>query len=117
MGSFGGAFDSPVVASAITWGASAPTRCANARRRCKELHEMVDFEHRLVKRWSGGAFIKAGLATMAAGFLPIGLYTLFGPADGNPIGLGLLMVVLVPVGFLLAGVGVMRLLIAWLTRR
>ena len=78
---------------------------------------MVDFEHRLVKRWSGAAFIKAGLATMAAGFLPIGLYTLVGPADGNPIGLGLLMVVLVPAGFLLAGIGVMRLLIAWLMRR
>jgi hypothetical protein len=78
---------------------------------------MVDFEHRLVKRWSGGAFIKAGLATMAVGFLPIGLYTLVGPADGNPIGLGLLMVVLVPAGFLLAGIGVMRLLIAWLMRR
>lgn len=78
---------------------------------------MVDFEHELVKRWSGAAFIKAGLVVMAAGFLPIGLYTLFGPADGNPIGLGLLMVVLVPVGFLLAGIGVMRLLIAWLLQR
>ena len=78
---------------------------------------MVDFEHRLVKRWSGGAFIKAGLATMAAGFLPIGLYTLFGPADGNPIGLGLLMVALVPLGFLLVGIGLLRFLIAWLQQR
>jgi len=78
---------------------------------------MVDFEHRLVKRWSGAAFIKAGLVVMAAGVAPILLYTLLGPADGNPIGLGLLMVVLVPVGFLLAGVGVMRLLIAWLTKQ
>ena len=78
---------------------------------------MVDFEHKLVKRWSGATFIKAGLATMAVGFLPIGLYTLFGPADGNPIGLGLLMVVLVPAGFLLAGIGAMRLLIAWLTKQ
>ena len=78
---------------------------------------MVDFEHRLVKRWSGAAFIKAGLVVMAVGFVPIGLYTVFGPADGNPIGLGLLMVALVPLGFLLMGIGVLRFLIAWLQQR
>jgi hypothetical protein len=27
-----------------------------------------------------------------AGYLPLQLYIIFGPADGNPIGLGLLMV-------------------------
>ncbi|MDQ2701516.1 MAG: hypothetical protein M3Y70_01605 [Pseudomonadota bacterium] len=78
---------------------------------------MADFEHKLVKRWSGATFIKAGLLLMAVGFLPIALYTMLGPADGNPIGLGLLMVVLVPVGFLLAGIGLLRLLIARLQPR
>jgi hypothetical protein len=78
---------------------------------------MVDFEHRLVKRWSGATFIKAGLVVMAVGVAPILLYTLLGPADGNPIGLGLLMVALVPLGFLLVGIGLLRFLIAWLQRR
>ena len=78
---------------------------------------MHDFEHKLVKRWSGAAFIKAGLTVMAVGFFPIGLYTLLGPADGNPIGLGLLMVALVPLGFLLVGIGLLRFLIAWLQQR
>ncbi len=78
---------------------------------------MIDFEHRLVKRWSWLAFVKAGALVMAIGLGPILLYTLLGPADGNPIGLGLLMVVLVPVGFLLVGIGLLRLLIALLQRR
>ena len=78
---------------------------------------MTDFEHKLVKSWSGAAFIKAGLVVMAIGVGPILLYTLLGPADGNPIGLGLLMVVAVPAGFLLLGIGLLRLLIAWLMRR
>ena len=78
---------------------------------------MHDFEHKLVKRWSSTTFIKAGLVVMAVGFLPIGLYTLLGPADGNPIGLGLLMVALVPLGFLLVGIGLLRFLIAWLQQR
>ena len=85
MGSFGGAFDSPVVASAIAWGGGTLER--------RRLHQGRPGDDR--RRFPADR-----------------LYTLFGPADGNPICLGLLMVVLVPVGFLLAGVGVMRLLIA-----
>jgi hypothetical protein len=73
---------------------------------------MADFEHKLLKRWTWTTFAKAGLLLMAIGFLPIALYSLFGPADGNPNGLGLLMVVLVPVGFLLLGTGLLRLLLA-----
>lgn len=56
--------------------------------------------------------VKAGALLIAVGILPIGLYSLFGPADGNPIGLGMLMVVLVPIGFLLLGTGLLRLLLA-----
>lgn len=73
---------------------------------------MIDLEHRLLKRWTAASFAKAGLALMAAGFLPILLYATFGPPDGNPIGLGLLMAVLVPAGFLLLGIGVLKWLIA-----
>ena len=61
--------------------------------------------------------VKGGALLIAIGILPIGLYSLLGPADGNPIGLGLLMVVLVPVGFLLLGTGVLRLVLARLRLR
>jgi hypothetical protein len=77
---------------------------------------MIDLEHRLLKRWTAAAFLTAGLALMAVGFLPILLYAMFGPADGNPIGLGLLMAVLVPVGFLLFGTGLLKWLFARLQR-
>jgi hypothetical protein len=78
---------------------------------------MPDFEHKLVQRWSPMAFIKAGALVMLLGAAPLLLYALLGPADGNPIGLGLLMVVAVPIGFLLLGIGLLRLLIAWLQKQ
>ena len=78
---------------------------------------MIDLEHKLLKRWNAAAFLKTGLALMAVGFLPILLYAKFGPPDGNPIGLGLLMAVLVPVGFLLTGIGLLKGLLARVQRR
>jgi len=48
-----------------------------------------------------------------AGVLPLLLYMALGPADGNPIGLGLLAVVAVPV----AGVGVVVGLIVTLVQK
>lgn len=78
---------------------------------------MPDFEHKLVQRWTGATLIKAGLLVMLVGAAPLLLYTVVGPADGNPIGLGILMVVAVPIGFLLLGIGALRLLIAWLQRQ
>jgi dipeptide/tripeptide permease len=61
--------------------------------------------------------VKLGALLMAIGILPIALYSLFGPADGNPVGLGLVMVVLVPIGFLLVGTGLLRLLLARLQQK
>ena len=78
---------------------------------------MIDLEHKLLKRWTAAAFLKTGMALMAIGFLPLMLYAIFGPPDGNPIGLALLMAVLVPVGFLLAGIGLLKWLYARLQRR
>jgi len=78
---------------------------------------MPDLESRLLARWSGTAFVKAGLLVAILGAAPLLLYSLLGPADGNPIGLGLLAVVAVPIGFLLFGVGLLKLLIAWLGTR
>ena len=73
---------------------------------------MADLEHKLLKRWAWTTFAKAGLLLMAVGIGPILLYSLLGPANGNPLGLGLLMVVLVPVGFLLLGIGLLKLAVA-----
>jgi hypothetical protein len=72
---------------------------------------MLDDEHKLLGRWSAKTVIKAGLVVMLVGAGPLLLYTLLGPSNGNPIGLGLLMVVLVPIGFLLLGTGLLWLLI------
>jgi hypothetical protein len=69
---------------------------------------MPGFERKLVK---------AGALLMVIGIMPIGFYSLLGPPDGNPIGLGLLMAVLVPIGFLLLGTGLLRLLLARLRHR
>lgn len=47
------------------------------------------------------SYLKLGLVILAVGYIPIQLYILFGPRDGNPIGLGLMFVVC-----LFAGLGV-----------
>ena len=73
---------------------------------------MADFEHGLIRRFSAAAFAKAGGLLLAVGVLPILLYAWLGPADGNPIGLGLLMVVLAPVGFLLLGIAALKWMLA-----
>lgn len=52
--------------------------------------------------------IKIGFVIIALGLAPLLLYVVFGPADGNPIGLGLLMTVAVPVGALIVVLGLLR---------
>lgn len=59
----------------------------------------------------------AGIAVLALGAGPLLLYIVFGPADGNPIGLGLLAMVAVPVGGILAGFGLLRMAVDYLVRR
>lgn len=58
-------------------------------------------------------FIAFGLALLC--LVPMALYQLFGPEDGNPIGLGLIMVIGFPlfsllsfIGMVLWGIGIMR---------
>lgn len=53
---------------------------------------MSRIEEWIIRRWSGGRIIVGSLALAAAGVSPLVLYVLFGPSDGNPIGLGLLAV-------------------------
>lgn len=78
---------------------------------------MAGFEHGLIRRFTAAAFAKAGCLLLAIGTLPILLYSWLGPADGNPIGLGLLMVVLAPVGFLLLGIAALKWLLARLRQQ
>ena len=66
-------------------------------------------EERVLQRWSGKTIIVRSLMVGLAGMAPLLLYATFGPSDGNPIGLGLLAVAVVP--FALCGVafGVLNL--------
>lgn len=61
---------------------------------------MSDLEERLLTRWSASGFLIAGVVIAGLGYLPLQLYIVFGPRDGNPIGLGLLAIVAVPAGLL-----------------
>jgi hypothetical protein len=57
---------------------------------------------------AGRKLVKRGLLCFLAGYLPLQLYILFGPADGNPIGLGLLFVVAAPLGAIMALIGAVQ---------
>lgn len=71
---------------------------------------MIDLEGRLLRRYSGLAIVAGSVALGLAGWLPLLLYVWFGPADGNPIGLGLLAMATVP----FAAVGVLAGLVKML---
>ena len=74
---------------------------------------MSYLEETLLRRKSGLSITVWSLVIGFAGVLPLLLYMALGPADGNPIGLGLLAVVAVPV----AGVGVVVGLIVTLVQK
>lgn len=63
------------------------------------------------RSWTGARVVKASVAIGGLGVLPLLLYVMFGPADGNPIGLGLLAMATVPTGVLGVGVGLVLMLI------
>ena len=52
--------------------------------------------------------VKAGVATAIGASLPLVLYVIFGPKDGNPVGLGLLMMLGWLVGGALVAGGTIR---------
>ena len=74
---------------------------------------MSYLEEALLRRMSGSRIMVWSLVIGLGGVLPLLLYMALGPADGNPIGLGLLAMVAVPVG----GVGLVVGLIATLARK
>lgn len=72
---------------------------------------MSGIEEALLRRFSGPRILIGSVAFALAGVAPLLLYIAFGPADGNPIGLGLLAVVAVPIGAVGAGVGLVKILV------
>jgi hypothetical protein len=68
----------------------------------------MDIERRILGRVSGPAIVIASLAIGLCGVGPLLLYVLFGPADGNPIGLGLLAVVALPIAGVALAVGLIK---------
>ncbi|GEN99165.1 hypothetical protein NSE01_09980 [Novosphingobium sediminis] len=52
--------------------------------------------------------MKAGLVVMAAGWAPLLYEIAFGPADSNPIGLGLLMVIATAIALILFAIAGLR---------
>lgn len=78
---------------------------------------MVDFEEKLINRWSASRFLIAGGVIAAVGYLPLQLYIVFGPRDGNPIGLGLLAIFAVPAGLVVFAIGLIKLAVSYFLSR
>lgn len=56
------------------------------------------------------------MAVAVAGVMPLLLYSVFGPEDGNPIGLGLLALLAIPTGAMIALAGAIKLLVQYFGR-
>jgi hypothetical protein len=74
---------------------------------------MSHWEEALLRRFSGRTIVVFGLSVAAIGVLPLLLYVAFGPEDGNPIGLGLLAMVAIPTGAMIAIAGIIKLLVGF----
>lgn len=78
---------------------------------------MSRIEEAFLRRFSGLQIVAWSVAFGFLGATPLLLYMAFGPADGNPIGLGLLAVLAVPVGAAGAAAGVIKMLTEYFTQR
>jgi hypothetical protein len=74
-------------------------------------------EEGLLRRFSGRKIIRGSIILALAGVMPLLLYIWLGPRDGNPIGLGLLAMVTLPVAAFGLLVGLVKLLVESLQRR
>ena len=72
---------------------------------------MSRVEETLLGRWPGSKIVVWSAVLGFAGVSPLLLYIAFGPANGNPIGLGLLAVVAVPVAGIGIAVGLIKMLV------
>jgi hypothetical protein len=78
---------------------------------------MRNLEERWVTRRSASTWLIAGVVIAAIGYLPLQLYILLGPSDGNPIGLGLLAVFAVPAGVVVFVIGLIKLVVRYFLGR
>jgi hypothetical protein len=78
---------------------------------------MIDLEEKLISRWSARTFLIAGAVIVAIGYLPLEMYILLGPRDGNPIGLGLLFITATPLGLLIFVIGLIKLIVRYFLDR
>jgi hypothetical protein len=78
---------------------------------------MSRIEEGLLSRWTGSQIIAGSAVLGLISYLPLQLYVWFGPADGNPIGLGLLAVLGLPVAALCMLIGLVKVLVQYLGRR
>ena len=72
---------------------------------------MRNIEEAVLRRFSGAKILAASVVLGLAGYLPLQLYIWFGPADGNPIGLGLLAFATLPFAAIGAAVGAIKMLV------
>jgi hypothetical protein len=72
---------------------------------------MIDLEGSPLRRWKGLRIVAVSLGLGLIGVLPLLAYIAFGPRDGNPIGLGLLAVLAVPIAIIGILAGLIRLVV------
>lgn len=73
-------------------------------------------KHPAPRRSRGARIVLTSLLIGAAGITPLLLYILLGPADGNPIGLGLLAVAAVAGSIVGVAIGSITILVERFTR-
>lgn len=78
---------------------------------------MIGLEERLITRWPASRFLISGVVIAGVGYLPLQLYIVFGPRDGNPIGLGLLAIIAVPAGLMVFTIGLIKLAVGYFQNR
>ena len=78
---------------------------------------MSRIEETLISQPAGLKIMAWSAALGFTGVLPLLLYIAFGPADGNPIGLGLLAAAAVPVAGVGLAVGLIKMLVQHFGRR
>lgn len=77
---------------------------------------MSHWEEKLLERCSGRRILIGSLIFGAVGVAPLLLYIIFGPADGNPIGLGLLAMASLPLAAFGVLIGLVKLVVEFFRR-
>ncbi len=78
---------------------------------------MGDYKAGTNASWSLSKFLIVALIIAGLGYIPLQLYIIFGPRDGNPIGLGLLFVIGIFAGLTVFAIGIIKHTIQYFTNR